>query len=50
MKHFLIFIIKIVLVTFLLLVILDVAYTKVYLQTDQPRENWTCSQFKRQAV
>ncbi|MCF6141408.1 hypothetical protein L1S34_08930 [Flavobacterium sp. K77] len=33
MKHFLIFIIKIVLVTFLLLVILDVAYTKVYLQS-----------------
>lgn len=33
MKHFLIFIIKIVVVTFLLLVILDVAYTKVYLQS-----------------
>ena len=33
MKHFLIFIIKIVVVTFLLLVILDFAYTKVYLQS-----------------
>lgn len=33
MKHFLIFIIKIVVVAFLLLVILDLAYTKVYLQS-----------------